>query len=435
MARYIKPHKRKIPKGNSPRRYFSETSMFARQKAGPLFQRVKNGLKSAGSALVEVVALPFAFLFSGRKTAPVKPHEPALPQETALGAAAAALAPAHRARTIALHTGLIVLLVGAAAFLYWSLTMSDTSKTVRIDDGGRTTTYLTRQETLGALFDSFDIRLRDGDETNGIAGAALLNGQTVEIRRAFPVAVASGGEVTVLSMRAGQSVGDALALANVSYDADDELTHLAFEDVTPGMHIQHIDVRTEYETTVNTIYFKKETIKDSSMYEGNTIVKSEGVNGEREITRRLVYRDGVLSSREIVDQVILSPAVDEVTVVGTKIRYQTSFTNDTRRWRPAPTDSQVKEVRIMEVTAYTHTGRRTATGTRPKLGTIAVNPKIIPYGTKLYVPGYGYGVAEDTGAFRNYDGGTRMQIDVFLDTEKECRRWGKKRNVKVYILK
>lgn len=66
------------------------------------------------------------------------------------------------------------------------------------------------------------------------------------------------------------------------------------------------------------------------------------------------------------------------------------------------------------------------------MGTIAVNPKQIPYGTRLYVEGYGYGVAEDTGAFRHTD---RFQIDLFMDTVKECLRWGRKRNVKVFVLK
>ncbi len=438
MSRFFEPNKWKLP-DLSPRRYISEISAFARRKAGPFFQRVKNAVTHTARMFAETVAYlavtafeavaaPFKALFSKRKAIRPAPAPEAEP--------AAEPAPMRRVPRIVLNTGLVVLLVGAAAFLYWALTMSDTSKTLKIADDGRTTTYLTKQETLGALLDAYGITLGEGDEMDDIAGSAILDGQTVEIRHTFPVAVASGGQVTVLTMHAGQSVGEALALADVAYDADDELTHLAFEDVTPGLHVQHIDVRTEYATTVSTIYYKEETIKDSSRYEGTVIVRSVGSNGEKEITRRLVYRDGVLSSREIVDQVILKPAVDEVTVVGTKIRYQTSFTNDTRRWRAAPKDSQVKEVLLMEVTAYTESGRtRTATGTHPKLGTIAVNPKIIPYGTRLYVPGYGYGIAEDTGAFRNYEGGTKMQIDVFLATEKECRRWGRKRNVKVYVLK
>ena len=87
------------------------------------------------------------------------------------------------------------------------------------------------------------------------------------------------------------------------------------------------------------------------------------------------------------------------------------------------------------ITAYWQ-GSRTATGKRPKLGTIAVNPYYIPYGTQIYVSGYGYGTAQDTGAFRNYkraDGTPVNQLDLWMNTEKEGRRWGRKRNVTVLV--
>ena len=67
-------------------------------------------------------------------------------------------------------------------------------------------------------------------------------------------------------------------------------------------------------------------------------------------------------------------------------------------------------------------------GTIPKVGTIAVDPTLIPMGTKLYVEGYGYGVAEDIGGSIK---GNR--IDIFLDTYNEAIKWGR-RNVKLYII-
>lgn len=64
----------------------------------------------------------------------------------------------------------------------------------------------------------------------------------------------------------------------------------------------------------------------------------------------------------------------------------------------------------------------TSTGTVPQQGTIAVNPKLIPYGTELYIEGYGYGVAEDTGgALRKYDG---YAIDIYMDSYEEAMAWG-----------
>ncbi|MDY4519273.1 MAG: 3D domain-containing protein, partial [Candidatus Spyradocola sp.] len=79
------------------------------------------------------------------------------------------------------------------------------------------------------------------------------------------------------------------------------------------------------------------------------------------------------------------------------------------------------------ITAYTHTGRKTSTGVWPSIGTVAVDKSVIPYGTKMYIPGYGFGVAQDTGVSGNH-------IDVFFDTEAECRQFGRKRDRTIYIL-
>ena len=82
----------------------------------------------------------------------------------------------------------------------------------------------------------------------------------------------------------------------------------------------------------------------------------------------------------------------------------------------------------VEATAYTWTGNRTATGTWPKVGTIAVDPRFISLGTKVYIEGYGFAVAEDTGgAVKN------NIVDLYMDSEAECVNWGR-RNVTLYVL-
>lgn len=86
------------------------------------------------------------------------------------------------------------------------------------------------------------------------------------------------------------------------------------------------------------------------------------------------------------------------------------------------------EPMIFEVTAYCYTGHRTATGTWPSRGTIAVDPKVIPLGTRLYVEGYGEGIAADTGGLIKGD-----IIDVYMESEDECWQWGR-RQVEVRII-
>jgi len=86
------------------------------------------------------------------------------------------------------------------------------------------------------------------------------------------------------------------------------------------------------------------------------------------------------------------------------------------------------ETITFEATAYTWTGNRTATGTWPSRGTVAVDPRVIPLGTKLYIEGYGPAVALDTGgAIRGHI------IDLYMESEDECWAWGR-RTVKVRII-
>ena len=87
------------------------------------------------------------------------------------------------------------------------------------------------------------------------------------------------------------------------------------------------------------------------------------------------------------------------------------------------------EAMIFEATAYCYTGNRTATGTWPSRGTIAVDPAIIPLGTRLFVEGYGEGIAEDTG------GAIQGEIiDLYMESEAECWEFGR-RQVEVRVLK
>ena len=86
---------------------------------------------------------------------------------------------------------------------------------------------------------------------------------------------------------------------------------------------------------------------------------------------------------------------------------------------------------VMESTAYSPhdpgVNGRTATGTSLRKGIIAVDPVIIPLGTKVYVMGYGYGLAADTG------GAIKGNIiDVAFNSHGEALRWGR-RYVRVYF--
>ena len=87
-------------------------------------------------------------------------------------------------------------------------------------------------------------------------------------------------------------------------------------------------------------------------------------------------------------------------------------------------------------TAYTELSGITSTGTIPRVGTVAVNPNVIPYGTRLYICSadgsfvYGYAVAEDTGTAAMAGD---ILVDLYMNTEEDCLAFGRQ-ELNIYIL-
>ena len=92
--------------------------------------------------------------------------------------------------------------------------------------------------------------------------------------------------------------------------------------------------------------------------------------------------------------------------------------------------SEVKGARTMKVVATAYTGySTTSTGQKPVWGTIAVDPRVIPYGTKVYIPQFGRTfIANNTGGAIKGN-----KIDIFMNTKKDCYNWGR-RTIEIQIL-
>ena len=127
------------------------------------------------------------------------------------------------------------------------------------------------------------------------------------------------------------------------------------------------------------------------------------------------------NGREIERKIVGSKTIKQP--VSQLVKYSTATLS-----RGGHSYRSVKQLTML-ATAYTHTGNRTATGTWPTHGTVAVDPRMIPLGTPLYIEGYGFAVAADTGSSIK---GNR--VDVFLENRKNALKWGKK-PVKVHILR
>jgi len=143
---------------------------------------------------------------------------------------------------------------------------------------------------------------------------------------------------------------------------------------------------------------------------------SRGSNGIQEQTVRLTLEDGKEVDREILDQRVVAPPTNQVVLRGT----QTSIS------RGGNTIS-FKRAYIMRASAYCIPGGTTATGESVRTGIIAVDPRVIPLGRKVYVEGYGPARALDTGGAIK---GNR--IDLYMNSREEALSWGV-RNVTVYV--
>lgn len=341
----------------------------------------------------------------------------------------------------AIDAVIAILIAGAAIFFVAAKNAPDPRVHVSLSSGGRTTDYLINLPEAGmdaaAFLKLSNTALGRSDKLSVNSYDLIEDGMNISVTRSFPVALRSAGELKLVYTTGG-TVGDALRLGGVSYDTADELNHLIFEDLTPGMKIIHTDVVTEYTTAKRTIAHKEKIIYDDNVYnDTEPVLIQKGMDGSKNVTQRVVIKDGVEVSREVVNQIIITPATDEIIKKGSKIHYQTKLTGEYRIYKKPPKagkDGWI-EMKMDYITAYWQ-GTKTSTGAKPKLGVIAVNTYYIPYGTEIYVPGYGYGVAMDTGAFRKYkraDGTPVNQLDLWMNTEKEGRRWGRKRNVTVLV--
>ncbi len=283
------------------------------------------------------------------------------------------------------------------------------------------------------------------------------NTTEISITTEFPVHVTADGS-TSTALSSGGTVASILDQLDITYDSDDILSHSVSATVAPEMQIDI--TRVDYVTDVVTerIPYSTETVEDKTLLKGNTEVSVTGEYGLLEIVEQLKYVDGVLTEVSQLESVTLKNPINTVIAYGTKPSpTPTPTPTPTPIGTPTPTpyvkptydpdnlptftDKDGNEVEYLymlkvKATAYSYAaGPVTATGKPVQVGYIAVDPKIIPYGSKMYIVSprggvvYGYCVAEDCGgAIKN------MRVDLFYETEEECNEFGR-RDMLVYVIR
>lgn len=298
--------------------------------------------------------------------------------------------------------------------------------------------------TLNITEDSFETSA----EYHLVSGELLVTNikdfsVSVDVIDAKSVTIRQGSEETTVKLAKG-TVADALALAGIETDGTQIVSPISNTVINDDMTVTIKQVTYEEKTEVQKLEFKTIEKETDTLDAGETEVHQKGKNGEKQIIKEIKYIDGEKISEEVIETKTTKEPIDEIVYVGTKEdnSASASASSDTASSGNTFTDHNGATVAFKQVisgsgTAYTApAGALTATGVAAYHGGVAVNPNIIPYGSKLYITStdgsvvYGYATAVDTGGAL-MDGSAI--VDCFYNSYDECVNFGR-RNVNVYIL-
>jgi 3D (Asp-Asp-Asp) domain-containing protein len=308
--------------------------------------------------------------------------------------------------------------------------------------------------TVGEALRSNGVAVYAEDVVQPPPETPLVPGLRVTIRRAFPVSVVAPDVQLDARTRTG-TVGGLLAEQGVTVGPLDRVEPVLEAPVPLFGTVRIVRVREEIEQSLSAIPFGTRLEARPGLAPGARVRLQEGAAGVLEQTYRVRYEDGVAVARDLSDETRRDP-VDEVIGVGPAVTAAVAVRAPAAPGAPgAPAGSPVASAPppaagaggegatralTMVATAYdpgpVSTGKApgqpgygvTASGMRAGYGVVAVDPRVIPLGTRVYVPGYGVAVAGDTGsAIKGY------RIDLGFASYGEAVRYGR-RTVTVYVL-
>jgi len=298
--------------------------------------------------------------------------------------------------------------------------------TVIID--GKPMKIVSYKSTVKEVVENKKITVGPKDKIMPAFAAKVAKNDTIAIKRAVNVKVAvDGKDLSILS--AEENIEAMLKAEGITYKTEDKINPAKDTKLSAGMNISivRVDARTSTETLV--VDFKTVVKKSSDLPNTYRKITQEGANGERKVTTTVIYEDNKEVSRKTIEDTITKKPIDKVIVQGTYPSMPVSSDGKVMSYSRTFTARATAYSAIHGIgKTYTASGRK-AVRNPNGYSTIAVDPSVISFGTKLFVEGYGFAIAADSGS-----GVLGNSIDVFFDTYKESCNWAVK-HVKVYILK
>ena len=317
-----------------------------------------------------------------------------------------------------------VCLILATSYFYSAM-----KKEITIEDIDEVIVLSTFKNTVEDVFEENSIKIKPQDKVSLDIGTKLLDGMSIKISRAREITINSDGKDVVL-LTTAPDVLSALGEARIQLGEKDRVTPELDTAITGNTKIDVIRVEEKIVKQEMKMEFTNQINKSDKLDKGIVTVVKKGSPGLKELAIKVIFENGKETRREIAEEKIIKEPVNGIIEEGTRTTFISSRGQVTRFVRALK----------MTATAYDATfescGKHpdnpnygiTYTGLKVRPGIVAVDPKVIPLGTYLYVEGYGEALAADIGGAIK---GNR--IDLYYELPKDVARYGK-RTVKVYVL-
>jgi len=284
----------------------------------------------------------------------------------------------------------------------------------------------TSQNTVNDLLVEFGIGLNEGDVINSEKDDSLTDNHVIDIKTSKRIVVSDANEKYEIYSTL-TTVGELMDEGIITLDVEHDYMNVTAQDeLFDGMEL--IITRVTYKTVTEEaeIPYDTEKVYTTNIEKDSELVVKTGINGKSTNTVLVTYENGIEKKREITDTEVTVKPVTEVIEVGID---------------PFERPKNYKKVISASATAYCACARCcgvstgiTASGMRAEYGCVAVDPRVIPLGTKLYIECadgsfiYGHSIAADTGGAIKGN-----KIDLFFPSHYDALQFGR-RAVNVYVL-
>jgi 3D (Asp-Asp-Asp) domain-containing protein len=302
-------------------------------------------------------------------------------------------------------------------------------RAVTFESTGTATEHATDAATVGAFLLERNIVAGPHDYLAPSADTPLSDGITIVYRAAVPVTIATAHDsVSVLS--SAEDVGALLEEQHVRLGSQDQVQPSLSDPVPTNGTVRIARVVTWDRSERRAIAPQTIHRIDFALSPGSSRIIAAGSTGQRDVMVRFTQRDNGKIQRTILATHVTVKAHPRIVAEGVD-EYDAFARFEARGIEK--TSYIAQSAMQMVATAYTAScsgcSGVTASGRHAGHGIVAVDPSVIPLGTRLYIPGYGFAVAGDTGgAIRG------SRIDLGFNSERDAMLFGR-RPVTVYRLK